>query len=55
LAQGLAQLLQDPQRRVALGRIGERRMGPAGGSEALARLLERRLLQSAAGPGGMMA
>jgi uncharacterized protein (TIGR03492 family) len=55
LAQGLAQLLQDPQRRAALGQIGERRMGPAGGSEALARLLELRLLQPAAGPGGMMA
>jgi len=55
LAQGLVQLLQDPPRRSALGRIGQRRMGPAGGSEALARLLEQRLLSPAAGPGGMMA
>ncbi|MEN9388746.1 MAG: hypothetical protein RLZZ255_1722 [Cyanobacteriota bacterium] len=55
LAQGLVQLLQDPPRRSALGRIGQRRMGPAGGSEALARLLEQRLLSPAAGPDGMMA
>lgn len=55
LAQGLVQLLQDPPRRAALGRIGQRRMGPAGGSEALARLLEQRLLSPAAGPDGMMA
>jgi uncharacterized protein (TIGR03492 family) len=54
LAQGLAHLLLDPQHRAALGRIGARRMGPPGGSEALARLLEQRLLQPAAGPGGMM-
>jgi hypothetical protein len=47
--------LQDPPRRSALGRIGQRRMGPAGGSEALARLLEQRLLSPAAGPNGMMA
>jgi uncharacterized protein (TIGR03492 family) len=54
LAQALAQLLRDPQRRAALGRIGARRMGPAGGSEALALLLEQRLLRPASGPGGMM-
>jgi hypothetical protein len=54
LAQGLEELLRDPQRRAALGRIGARRMGPAGGSEALAQLLEERLLRPAAGPGGMM-
>ena len=54
LAQGLEELLRDPQRRAALGRIGARRMGPAGGSEALAQLLEERLLTPAAGPGGMM-
>ena len=54
LAQALAQLLHDPQRRAALGRIGARRMGPSGGSEALALLLEQRLLRPASGPGGMM-
>jgi uncharacterized protein (TIGR03492 family) len=54
LAQGLEELLRDSQRRAALGRIGARRMGPAGGSEALAQLLEERLLTPAAGPGGMM-
>ncbi|MEY3544592.1 MAG: hypothetical protein RLZZ247_749 [Cyanobacteriota bacterium] len=54
LAQGLAQLLRHPQQRAALGRIGARRMGPAGGSEALAQLLEERLLTPAAGPDGMM-
>ncbi|MBM5792410.1 MAG: sugar synthetase [Cyanobacteria bacterium M_surface_7_m2_037] len=54
LAQGLEELLNAPQRRAALGRIGARRMGPAGGSEALAQLLEERLLTPAAGPGGMM-
>ena len=54
LVNALAQLLRDPQRRAALGRIGAQRMGPAGGSEALALLLEQRLLQPATGQGGMM-
>jgi uncharacterized protein (TIGR03492 family) len=44
LAMRLALLLHDPQRRAAMGRIGRRRMGAAGGSEALARLLEQCLL-----------
>jgi uncharacterized protein (TIGR03492 family) len=52
LAMRLALLLHDPQRRAALGRIGQRRMGGAGGSEALARLLEERLLRPAAGQAG---
>jgi uncharacterized protein (TIGR03492 family) len=52
LAMRLALLLHDPQRRAALGRIGQRRMGGTGGSEALARLLEERLLRHAAGQAG---
>ena len=52
LARRLALLLHDPQRRNALGWIGRRRMGAAGGSEALARLLEQRLLEPAAGQAG---
>jgi uncharacterized protein (TIGR03492 family) len=48
LARRLAVLLSSPQLRVDLGRIGRRRMGPAGGSEALAALLDQRLLPPAA-------
>ena len=40
----LQQLLRDPERRQQLGAIGRRRMGPPGGSEALAALVEERLL-----------
>ena len=46
LAARLKLLLREPALRAALGRIGRRRMGPAGGSEALAALVEERLLQS---------
>lgn len=46
LAARLELLLREPALRAALGRIGRRRMGPAGGSEALAALVEERLLQS---------
>jgi len=52
LAQRLALLLQEPALRSELGRIGRRRMGPPGGSEALACLLERLLLQAAVGQAG---
>jgi uncharacterized protein (TIGR03492 family) len=44
LADRLQQLLGDPERRQQLGAIGRRRMGPPGGSEALAALVEERLL-----------
>jgi len=47
LAARLELLLREPALRLALGRIGRRRMGPAGGSEALAALVEKRLLQAA--------
>ena len=40
----LQQLLADPQRRQQLGATGRRRMGEPGGSEALAALVEARLL-----------
>ena len=49
LAQGLALLLREPALRIQLGAIGRRRMGPAGGSAALAALVERRLLPPRAG------
>jgi uncharacterized protein (TIGR03492 family) len=52
LAQRLAALLQEPVLRSALGHIGRRRMGPPGGGEALARLIEQRLLLTAAGQAG---
>ena len=52
LAQRLAVLLQEPVLRSALGHIGRRRMGPPGGGEALARLIEQRLLLTAAGQAG---
>jgi len=52
LVQRLAVLLRDGPLRSELGRIGRRRMGPPGGSEALAGLIEQRLLQSAAGQAG---
>jgi uncharacterized protein (TIGR03492 family) len=38
-------LLADPQERERLGAIGRRRMGPPGGSERLAALIEARLLE----------
>jgi uncharacterized protein (TIGR03492 family) len=44
LADGLEHLLADGARRTELGRIGRRRMGPAGGSERLAQLLLHHLL-----------
>ncbi|MCT0198091.1 lipid-A-disaccharide synthase-related protein [Synechococcus sp. CS-1325] len=44
LAEQLARLLASPSERRALGRIGQRRMGKAGGSERLAGLVERKLL-----------
>jgi uncharacterized protein (TIGR03492 family) len=47
LAARLELLLREPALRLALGRIGRRRMGPAGGSEALAALVEERLLKAA--------
>ena len=44
LAERLQQLLRDPAGRLRLGAIGRRRMGQSGGSEALAALVEERLL-----------
>ena len=44
LAERLELLLHDPIRRQQLGAIGRRRMGQPGGSEALAALIEGRLL-----------
>ena len=44
LRQRLELLLAEPQLRHALGLIGQRRMGPAGGSAASAALIERQLL-----------
>ena len=44
LARRLELLLREPGLRQALGRIGRRRMGAPGGSEALAALIEARLL-----------
>ncbi|NDG75256.1 MAG: sugar synthetase, partial [Synechococcaceae bacterium WB8_1B_136] len=49
LARGLELLLREPPLRQRLGAIGRRRMGPPGGSAALAVLVEQRLL---AGPAG---
>jgi uncharacterized protein (TIGR03492 family) len=49
LAQALALLLRDPALRARLGAIGRRRMGPAGGSAALAALVAQRLLPRRAG------
>ncbi|MFZ9952788.1 MAG: lipid-A-disaccharide synthase-related protein [Vulcanococcus sp.] len=46
LADRLALLLRDAALRTALGAIGRRRMGPPGGSEALAALVEQRLLRA---------
>ena len=45
LAQRLELLLREPGLRRELGAIGRRRMGAAGGSEALAALIEQRLLR----------
>jgi uncharacterized protein (TIGR03492 family) len=44
LAERLTMLLAEPQLRHQLGAIGQRRMGAAGGSEALAALVDQRLL-----------
>ena len=44
LGAALQQLLSDPKRRQQRGAIGRRRMGQPGGSEALAALVEQRLL-----------
>ncbi|MCP9929032.1 lipid-A-disaccharide synthase-related protein [Cyanobium sp. CH-040] len=44
LAARLTRLLEEPELRRRLGAIGRRRMGPAGGSDRLAGLLEERLL-----------
>ena len=43
--QELAQLLENPHHGRDLGRRGQRRMGPPGGSSAIAQLLQQRLLQ----------
>ena len=47
LAARLELLLREPLLRAELGAIGRRRMGPAGGGEALARLVAERLLPAA--------
>jgi len=47
LAERLELLLREPVLRARLGAIGRRRMGPPGGSEALAALVEQRLLPAA--------
>jgi uncharacterized protein (TIGR03492 family) len=44
LAERLTMLLAEPLLRQQLGAIGQRRMGAAGGSEALAALVDQRLL-----------
>ena len=44
LAERLAVLLAEPALRQQLGQQGRRHMGPAGGSDALAALIETRLL-----------
>jgi len=46
LGERLARLLEDGPERRRLGGIGRRRMGPAGGSERLARLIAERLLEA---------
>jgi uncharacterized protein (TIGR03492 family) len=48
LAERLDLLLREPLLRRQLGAIGRRRMGPPGGSAALAALVEQRLLPSGA-------
>jgi uncharacterized protein (TIGR03492 family) len=52
LAQRLTLLLNQPRLRQELGAIGRRRMGAAGGSEALAELVERHLLGVAGSEAG---
>ena len=42
-------MLADPDECLRRGRIGRRRMGPAGASARLAALIERRLLEAPAG------
>jgi hypothetical protein len=44
LAERLQVLLTSPELRCQLGRQGQRHMGPAGGSEAIAALIKTRLL-----------
>jgi len=48
LAERLDLLLHEPQLRRELGAVGRRRMGPPGGSAALAALVEQRLLRGPA-------
>jgi len=52
LARELARLLAEPGTRATLGRVGRRRMGEAGGSERLAAVLERELLDQNLPRGG---
>jgi uncharacterized protein (TIGR03492 family) len=49
MGERLIALLDDDRERARLGRIGRRRMGPAGGSARLAALIRERLLME---PGG---
>jgi len=49
LRRALLALLADPDECLRRGRIGRRRMGPAGASARLAALIERRLLEAPAG------
>ena len=46
MATALANLLRNDVERSRLGRIGRRRMGPSGGSDRLAALIQRSLLQN---------
>jgi uncharacterized protein (TIGR03492 family) len=51
LADRLELLWREPSPRRALGRIGRRRMGPPGGSAALAELVQRHLVDAASAAG----
>jgi uncharacterized protein (TIGR03492 family) len=51
LADRLELLWREPSLRRALGRIGRRRMGPPGGSAALAELVQRHLVDAASAAG----
>ena len=51
LADRLELLLREPSDRRALGRMGRRRMGRAGGSAALAELVQQRLVDTARAAG----
>jgi len=50
LRQALLALLDNEPERQRLGRVGQRRMGAAGGSDRLAALIDRRLLRQALAP-----